>query len=262
MTQKTSGSSEFVIEQFPRGLSGVANAGGRFGGYGERMSDTTTTRRPRGEYAKTAAKRIAILDAALEVFSESGYRSGSLRDVAVRVGMSEAGLLHHFANKSALLLAVLDHRDELARQHVDFDMPDGVESLRGLVVLAERNAATPGVVELYCTLSAEATSPDHPAHQYFVNRYNYVRSSITGSFERVAAAGRLLPGVDPYRAAVTTIALMDGLQVQWLLDPTTTDMAAALSEFFRGFVLGFDLVSLENALDATHGESPSHEAAE
>jgi AcrR family transcriptional regulator len=211
---------------------------------------TSGTRKPRGEYAKSEAKRQAILDAALEVFAQSGYRSGSLREVAQRVGMSEAGLLHHFRSKSALLMAVLDHRDDLSRAVVDFDQPDGVEALRGLVALAERNASSPGVVELYCTLSAEATSRDHPAHEYFVRRYVFVRESIGVAFERIAAAGRLLPGVDAHRAAVATIALMDGLQVQWLLDPESTDMGEALAEFFRGFVAGFDLESLEQALDA------------
>ncbi|QIG39316.1 TetR/AcrR family transcriptional regulator [Microbacterium sp. 4R-513] len=217
------------------------------------MTDSTAVtarRKPRGEYAKSEAKRQAILDAALEVFAESGYRAGSLREVAQRVGMSEAGLLHHFRSKSALLMAVLDHRDDLSRAVVDFDQPDGVEALRGLVVLARRNASTPGVVELYCTLSAEATSPDHPAHDYFVRRYIYVRESIGTAFRRIADAGRLLPGVDPHRAAVATVALMDGLQVQWLLDRESTDMGEALDEFFRGFVSGFDLESIEQALDA------------
>jgi hypothetical protein len=156
--------------------------------------------------------------------------------------------------------------------HVDFEHEDGVESLRGLVVLAQRNAATPGVVELYTTLSAEATSPDHPAHSYFVARYDDVRRSVTASFERIAESGRLAPGVDPYRAAVATIALMDGLQVQWLLDPeavdmprivnrtldeivdpTSTDMASALTGFFRGLISGFDMTALESVLDARAG---------
>lgn len=207
-------------------------------------------RGPRGEYAKSAATRIAILDAALEVFAQSGYRRGSLREVAERVGMSEAGLLHHFKNKSLLLQAVLDHRDDVSRQLVDFDALDGVESLRGLVSLAAHNASTPGVVELYTTLSAEATSPDHPAHAYFLQRYRYVRESTSAAFERVAAAGRLRPGIDPYRAAVATIALMDGLQVQWLLDPDSTDMAAMLAESMRTMILGFDLTGLEDVLDA------------
>lgn len=221
----------------------------------------TTKRKPRGEYAKSAAKRTAILDAALEVFAQSGYRAGSLRDVAERVGMSEAGLLHHFRSKSALLMAVLDHRDDLARELVDFDVPDGVEALRGLVALARYNASIPGVVELYCTLSAEATSPAHPAHAYFVRRYEEVRASVTASFERVAASGRLGDGVDPARAAVATIALMDGLQVQWLLDPTSTDMADALCRFFRGLISGFDLEAIEQVLDARSADAASVDAA-
>ncbi|WP_439590821.1 TetR/AcrR family transcriptional regulator [Microbacterium sp.] len=224
------------------------------------MTDTMSTRRPRGEYAKTAAKRTAILDAALEVFSESGYRSGSLRDVAARVGMSEAGLLHHFPNKSALLQAVLDHRDDLSRDVVDFTLEDGVESLRQLVMLARHNASVPGVVELYTTLSAEATSPAHPAHEYFKARYVFVRDSIKDAFDRIAAAGRLQSGIDTYRASVATVALMDGLQVQWLLDPASTDMAVALEEFFRGFVQGYDLEGLEQAIDAAH-PAPAEQSA-
>jgi AcrR family transcriptional regulator len=223
------------------------------------MTDTNTAarvRKPRGEYAKTGAKREAILDAALEVFAESGYRAGSLREVAQRVGMSEAGLLHHFRSKSALLQAVLDRRDDLSRALVDFDLPDGVASLRGLVTLAEHNASIPGVIELYCTLSAEATSPDHPAHAYFVQRYEFVRTSIGGAFERIAASGRMSSDLDPHRVAVTTIALMDGLQVQWLLDRDSTDMAAALAEFFRAFVDGFDDVDEAGDTDADGGEEP------
>ncbi|MBA8815184.1 AcrR family transcriptional regulator [Microbacterium halimionae] len=217
------------------------------------MTDTTDAapaRKLRGEYAKTEAKREAILDAALEVFAGSGYRAGSLREVAQRVGMSEAGLLHHFKSKSALLLAVLDRRDERSLELVDFDAPDGVIGLRGLVALAAYNASVPGVVELYCVLSAEATSPRHPAHEYFINRYEYTRGQVMLAFERLQQEGRLGAGVDPARAAVATLAMMDGLQVQWLLDRNIVDMAEALKEFFRGFVSGFDMESLEIALDA------------
>ena len=194
-------------------------------------------RKPRGEYAKTSAKRAAILDAALDVFAESGYRSGSLRDVALRVGMSEAGLLHHFPNKSALLAAVLDRRDQHSLQLVTFGGPDGAASLRGLVDLAAHNASVPGVVELYCVLSAEATAPDHPAHEYFVGRYEYTRMNIRATFENLAREGRLAQGVTPQRAAVATIAMMDGLQVQWLLDRDVVDMAEELKTFFTSFVV-------------------------
>lgn len=207
------------------------------------MTDTTgrPRRGPRGEYAKTGAKREAILDAALRVFAESGYRAGSLREISARVGMSEAGLLHHFPNKEALLAAVLDRRDgdDLARARVAFDSEDGADTLHVLVELADHNASVPGVVELYCTLSAEATSPDHPAHEYFVGRYDWVRDVVGRAFERIAREGRLREGVEPARAAVATLALMDGLQVQWLLNRDIVDMSDALREYFASLVADF-----------------------
>jgi AcrR family transcriptional regulator len=202
-------------------------------------TDVRPVRKPRGEYAKTRARKTAILDAALEVFAQSGYRSGSLRDVAAIVGISEAGLLHHFPNKVKLLEAVLEHRDDLSRDKVDVDAADGALTLQGLVDLAVYNASVPGVVELYCTLSAEATSSDHPAHDYFVRRYEGTRSTIAGAFSRLDDDDRLKLRVDPLRAAIATIALMDGLQVQWLLDPGVVNMARELSDFFDSLVKGF-----------------------
>ncbi len=197
---------------------------------------TTAPRRARGEYAKTKERREAILDAALEVFAEGGYRAGSLREVAQRVSMSEAGLLHHFPNKVALLQAVLDRRDEMSRKLVPIEGDDGAALLRGLVRLAAHNASVPGVVELFCTLSAEATSPDHPAHAYFVRRYNYTRDNITRAFASLAAVNRVTAGLTPERAAITLIAMMDGLQVQWLLDRDVVDMAETLQRLIASFV--------------------------
>jgi len=192
-------------------------------------------RRRRGTYAKTEATRQAILDAALEVFSGSGYRSGSLREIALRVGMSEAGLLHHFRNKSALLEAVLEEKDERARSIVPTGSDDGAAVLRGLVALAEYNASIPGVVELFATLSGEATAPDHPAHAYFVRRYAFTRSTIERALTNLERDGRLRHGMTPRRAAITIIAMMDGLQVQWLLDRSVLDMADELRALFLTF---------------------------
>jgi AcrR family transcriptional regulator len=185
-------------------------------------------RQLRGSYAKTEQTRSSILDAALEVFALGGYRSGSLRDIATRVGMSEAGLLHHFTNKSGLLSAVLERRDDLARQFVPVHPDDGVKAVHGLLDLARFNASEPGVVELYCTLSAEATTPGHPAHEYFVRRYETTRQTLTEAFADLDAKGLLQAGVTPAIAARSTIAFMDGLQVQWLMDRSQLEMSEEL----------------------------------
>jgi AcrR family transcriptional regulator len=186
----------------------------------------------RGPYAKSAQTRLTILDAALEVFAQSGYRSGSLRNVAERVGMSEAGLLHHFPSKSALLAAVLEHRDDHSRELYDFYSVPGRQRIKNLISLAGYNATIPGVVELFTHLAAEATAADHPAHEYFVERYKVTVALLREALEDMAGRGELVPGVDPAAAAQRSIALWDGLQIQWLLDRHSLDMSVQLKASF------------------------------
>ena len=194
------------------------------------------TRLPRGEYAKSAARRQEIVAAALEVFSEAGYHKGSIRDVADRVGLSQAGLLHHYPSKRELLEAVLDWRDEDALSRMGAEPPRGLAMLRALVALAEHNTTTPQVVELHVTLSAEAATQDHPVHDYFVRRYAAVLAMVTDAFEHAADRGQLSAGVDCGSAARTLIALMDGLQGLWLLDRESVDMADELRRYLRPLI--------------------------
>jgi AcrR family transcriptional regulator len=197
----------------------------------------TGTVRTRGEYAKSAGRRQEILQAGVHVFSSSGYRNGSIREIADRVGMSQAGLLHHFASKSELLEAVLIQRDDVARERMVLNdgWPRGTDLLRGMVELVRNNANTPGLVALYTVLSAEATSPEHPAHQYFRNRYDFVLDMIRTGLEETRDVGMLRDGIDPDGAARLFVAIMDGLQIQWLLDPGF-DMATEVERFAQSLV--------------------------
>jgi AcrR family transcriptional regulator len=182
---------------------------------------------PRG-YAKGRAKRGEILDQAMVLFGEQGYRGASLREIASRCGISHPGLLHHFPTKQALLLAVLEHRDRVdAEQLFDADA-SGVDHLRRLVEVVARNTARRGIVELFTVLSAEATAADHPAHAFFVARYRDTLAAIGSAYARARDEGALRPGIEPAGAARQLVALMDGLQIQWLLDGGDTDMVAAV----------------------------------
>ncbi|WP_120338072.1 TetR/AcrR family transcriptional regulator [Cryobacterium soli] len=198
------------------------------------MIPSGTIRKPRGAYAKTAARRREILEAGMDVFATNGFRSGSIREIAEMVGISQAGLLHHFSNKNELLAGVLELRDDRATEYVDTAAPAGIETIRGFVRLIEYNAREkPGLVELHCVLSAEATSPEHPAHDYFVRRYIWVESFLTDAFTAMRDAGQLAAGIDPSSAARGTIAMSDGLQVQWLLRRDAVDMAAEMRNYLR-----------------------------
>ena len=173
----------------------------------------------RGEYAKGRARREQILGEAVRLFAESGYRGASLRDLAARCGLSPAGLLHHVGDKESLLLAVLQRRDEDDAAEVELSGGSGRDRLRALLEVVRRNQSRRGIVELYCVLSAEATSAEHPAHPYFARRYARTVAALEAAF---ADCGHPRPA----SAARRLVAVVDGLQVQWLLHPDDVDMAA------------------------------------
>jgi AcrR family transcriptional regulator len=189
------------------------------------VSKPTTGRR--GPYAKTAERRRQILHTAIEVFAEYGYHGSSLREIAARVGMSETGLTHHFGGKAALLAAVIAERDE-----EDRGRSTTVGNLHNLVA---RNARRPGIVALFTLLSAEGTAPAHPAHEFFTGRYASVRQSITEWVRAGQADGSIRAGLDPALVAQLLVAVMDGLQVQWLYD-RDVDMVRALDMLIESWL--------------------------
>ena len=166
----------------------------------------------------------------MRLFAEVGYRSASLRELAGRCGISHPGLLHHFPSKAVLLAAVLAQRDELDSARYLARTGSGLDQLRGLVALVEHNVQVPVMVELHASLSAEATDPLHPAHAWCVRRYEATRSQFEQVLAQARADGILRPDVDPAIAATALAALMDGLQVQWLLDRSAVDMVAVLRD--------------------------------
>src|SRR5262245_59059373 len=157
-------------------------------------------------YPKGRIRREDILTAAVAVYGEAGYHGSSLREVAKRAGITHAGLLYYFPTKEALLAAVLERRDTEDGVRMRLNEPPGREVLRHWIALAEYNVTHPEIVELYSRLAAEAVTPDHPAHDYFVRHYRIARRSAYESFRVLGDGGELRPGVDPHVAALTFMA--------------------------------------------------------
>ncbi|MFI5660579.1 TetR/AcrR family transcriptional regulator [Streptomyces sp. NPDC051684] len=184
--------------------------------YRDRMSSTRT--------ARSQERRAEILRAALDVIAERGYRGASLAAVAERVGLTQQGLLHHFPTKEALLVAVLEERDQWD------SVPSSQWRLDLLGTLVEYNAMRPGVVQTFSALLGESVTEGHPAREFFTTRYAGVRESMAEVLR--AEYGQRLPGgLTPERAAPLLVAVLDGLQYQWLLDPEAVDMPGAVRDF-------------------------------
>ena len=75
--------------------------------------------RARGPYRKGVERRREIVAAAATLFGESGYTHSSMRELAKRVGLSQALLLHYFSDKEDLLVEVLNLRDASVADYLE-----------------------------------------------------------------------------------------------------------------------------------------------
>ncbi|WP_406168561.1 TetR/AcrR family transcriptional regulator [Streptomyces sp. NBC_00996] len=174
--------------------------------------------------ARSEERRAEIVRAALEVIAERGYRGASLAAVAERVGLTQQGLLHYYPTKDALLVAVLEERDQWDA------VPDTQWRVDLLASLVEYNAMRPGIIQTFSALLGESVTEGHPAREYFTERYARVRASMAAVL-RAEYGERLPNGLTPERTAPLLVAVMDGLQYQWLLDPESVDMPGAFRDF-------------------------------
>jgi AcrR family transcriptional regulator len=179
---------------------------------------------------ESRAKAVAV---ATELFATTGFRGTSVAAVAAKTGLSQSGLLHHFPSKAALLAAVLEERD---RQDGDFlagstEPPLGWAAFDALTALAARNSTRPELVGLFVRLAAEATEPDHPAHTWVREHYEGIQNWLTHAVHIGQERGEISADAPIGTIVRTTIAVIDGLQQQWLLDPDKVAMAAEFEAF-------------------------------
>lgn len=186
----------------------------------------------RGSYAVGDERRARILEAAVEHFAQRGFHASSLARIARDVGITQGGLLHYFRSKEDLLVSVLRHSDEqdIAR-FFGSDPPSLADAFRSLTDLAAYNAARPGRTKMFSVLAAEAGERGHPAHGYFVERYQLVVGNIADMLRAAVARGEIEPGVDCEALGSEIAAVTDGLQLQWALAPSTYDMAGRLRAY-------------------------------
>ncbi|MFM6830748.1 MAG: TetR/AcrR family transcriptional regulator [Novosphingobium sp.] len=173
-------------------------------------------------------RRALILEEAIQTISERGYFGFRIQDLAQRCGLTNGGVLYHFASKEELLLAVLDERerreviavreatgiDPLERGDRPLTLPEVKLVLRAIVV---RGAEQPEIVRLLHVLNAEALHEGHPAHGYFIDRETRVLSAFADMIRPFTPS--------PEHMARKILALAYGLEMQWLRSGCTIDLA-------------------------------------
>ncbi|MEO6092838.1 MAG: helix-turn-helix domain-containing protein [Novosphingobium sp.] len=174
---------------------------------------------------RKADRRSAVIDEAIRIIGDQGYRGFSINDLAKRCGLTTAGLLHHFGSKEGLLIALLEERDRRDSQAVAgrLEMQRGQCLTREQVLIVlhaivRQNSGQPHLVRLYAMLRAEALTRDHPARQFFLDREQGTRAMF---------AEIIAPYVEDAAATARQLAAtMHGLETQWLREECSFDLVA------------------------------------
>ena len=192
----------------------------------------------RTQVERTRQRKEQVIHAAIHYFGQYGYHGARLADIAQAAGVTEPGLLHHFPSKENLFMEVLAERDRIDRERFDPSLHMELGSpLNSLKKLVEHNETVPGLVQLFTVLIAESIDEQHPGHDFFKQRYQDLRDQTINLLSKAQTGGEIRNDIPAEHLVIMLYAMMDGLQIQWLYEPDSINMAG-LFEQFLGLLKG------------------------
>jgi AcrR family transcriptional regulator len=197
-------------------------------------SPSPATRQPtaRGEQTKAA-----ILEAALELYADTGFRGTGLHAIGERAGVTHAAVLYHFGSARALLVAVLDERQRRFEQETaSVWSGTPTEVIRGLPAVARFNTEMPGLAKLFTVLQVENLDEDAEAHAFFVAHRRRLHKTFRGVLRRGIESGEFRSDIDIDHKADEIMAFISGAEIFQFLDPSRIDLVALYESYAAGLL--------------------------
>jgi TetR/AcrR family transcriptional regulator, transcriptional repressor for nem operon len=195
---------------------------------------TETRQKPARLTRKGEATRARIVAAAAQLMYERGVSEATLEDVRAAAGVSGSQIYHYFADKQALLLAVIDHQTEavLGLQAPLFDRLDSIDGLR-----AWRDALVEYQRLMQCrggcpigSIGSEVAEKNPEARMAVASGFLRWEGAIREGLAAMHARGEL--DADPEDLALAVLAALQGglmlTQIQRNVRPLEVALAAAL----------------------------------
>lgn len=144
----------------------------------------------------------SILDAALDLIAKRGDASVTMAGIAAVAGVSRQTVYLHFADRAALMLALVRHADEkrgIERElRKIWNAPDSVTALREAVAVQAR--MNPGIWAAARAVDAVRRT-DEAAERGWQDRLQYRLEGCRRLIEWLQREKRLRKGLDPAAAA-------------------------------------------------------------
>ncbi|HEX6538729.1 MAG TPA: TetR/AcrR family transcriptional regulator [Candidatus Dormibacteraeota bacterium] len=199
---------------------------------------STRRSKPRGSAApprltrKGAETRERIVIAAAELMFEEGVSSTTLEDVREAAAVSSSQIYHYFADKDALIRAVIAYQTQrvVGGQEpllAKLDTIDGLRAWRDFLVAHERLLGCRGGCPIG-SLGGELAEANPVARADVAAALLRWESGIRLGLFAMAGSGRLREGADPSRLATTTLAALQGALLLTKIQRDTTPLEITL----------------------------------
>jgi len=187
-----------------------------------------------------AARRQMILDAARDVFVESGLNGARLRDIADRVGITEAYLYRHFDSKADLYEASVHEPIRRAIEAFTERVESlvGSEPMTGLELVRRINELMLEFMLEAVPYLGVALFSDVASGGVFYSREIYPRVHAPVRFLLRSIRGWPAPGIDPDLVVNSMWGLNYGIALDTLLRGGTLDVARTAERVTRLYAVG------------------------
>jgi TetR/AcrR family transcriptional regulator, transcriptional repressor for nem operon len=183
--------------------------------------------------AKGERTRGRIVAAAARLMHEGGVAETTIEDVKAAAGVSSSQLYHYFADKEALVQAVIGHQADTivgTTEQAGLGTPEEIRAWRDLVVAGSRRANGQGGCPLG-SLGGQLAEVDVDARAQVADGFGRWSLAIRDGLRRLHAAGRLRSGMDPDDLAVTLLATLQGGLLLAQVERDTRPLETALDTF-------------------------------
>lgn len=163
-----------------------------------------------------------IVQAALELFIRNGYHGTSINDITKKVGMTKGALYAHFGGKGDLLLRIIQEFNtqyiENMLDSVNMYPGNAIDKLNCAISFSSRFALENPDLCLFLTFLTTELSTDVDFEPALKEVYSTYRKFISRLIGEGIRQGLIDKTMDPELAALTFMAIHDGVLHQWALN--------------------------------------------
>lgn len=202
-----------------------------------------------------------IIQAALEIFVRKGYHGTSVHEITAKAGLTKGALYSHFSGKGDLLLRIIDEfKSRFIGGMVDTlkqSSGNALNRIHDVISFNSRFAQDNQHLCVFLTFLTTELNADVDFEPALKGTYLEYRKVISEIISQGIRQGLFKKNLDPDVAALTFMALHDGVLHQWVLNRYHLDGELYVRTFREVFLHGLvrEELSIERTVEQMQSNS-------